>query len=336
MSLLEVENLRTYFYTRGGVIRAVNDVSFSLNKGETLGIVGESGSGKSVTCYSILGLIPKPPGKIVSGQANFDGVDLLNCQEQLLRRIRGKRISMIFQDPMTSLNPYMRVSDQLVEPLLVHEKISRSRALAKAIASLEEVGIQDAAGRINLYPHQFSGGMRQRVMIAMALISRPEILIADEPTTALDVTVQAQILELIKQRQKDLGTAVIFITHDLGVVASFCKEVNVMYAGRIVESAPTEEIFARPMHPYNAALQQSIPALHKKGEILFTIPGMPPDLTIDFAGCSFAPRCAHATDPCWENTPSLKEMTPGHRTACTRFQQGEIANVRIKDVAAIV
>jgi oligopeptide transport system ATP-binding protein len=336
MSLLEVENLRTYFYTRGGVIRAVNDVSFSLNKGETLGIVGESGSGKSVTCYSILGLIPKPPGKIVSGQANFDGVDLLNCQEQLLRRIRGKRISMIFQDPMTSLNPYMRVSDQLVEPLLVHEKISRSRALAKAIASLEEVGIQDAAGRINLYPHQFSGGMRQRVMIAMALISRPEILIADEPTTALDVTVQAQILELIKQRQKDLGTAVIFITHDLGVVASFCKEVNVMYAGRIVESAPTEEIFARPMHPYNAALQQSIPALHKKGEILFTIPGMPPDLTIDFAGCSFAPRCAHATDPCWENTPSLKEMTPGHRTACTRFQQGEIANVRIKDIAAIV
>jgi oligopeptide transport system ATP-binding protein len=336
MPLLEVENLRTYFYTRGGVIRAVNDVSFSLNRGETLGIVGESGSGKSVTCYSILGLIPKPPGKIVSGQANFDGVDLLNCQEQLLRRIRGKRISMIFQDPMTSLNPYMRISDQLVEPLLVHEKISRSRALAKAIASLEEVGIQDAAGRINLYPHQFSGGMRQRVMIAMALISRPEILIADEPTTALDVTVQAQILELIKQRQKDLGTAVIFITHDLGVVASFCKEVNVMYAGRIVESAPTEEIFARPMHPYNAALQQSIPALHKKGEILFTIPGMPPDLTIDFAGCSFAPRCAHATDPCWENTPSLKEMTPGHRTACTRFQQGEIANVRIKDVAAIV
>jgi len=336
MPLLEVENLRTYFYTRGGVIRAVNDVSFSLNRGETLGIVGESGSGKSVTCYSILGLIPKPPGRIVSGQANFDGVDLLNCQEQLLRRIRGKRISMIFQDPMTSLNPYMRVSDQLVEPLLVHEKISRSRALAKAIASLEEVGIQDAAGRINLYPHQFSGGMRQRVMIAMALISRPEILIADEPTTALDVTVQAQILELIKQRQKDLGTAVVFITHDLGVVASFCKEVNVMYAGRIVESAPTEEIFARPMHPYNAALQQSIPALHKKGEILFTIPGMPPDLTIDFAGCSFAPRCAHATDPCWENTPSLKEMTPGHRTACTRFQQGEIANVRIKDVVAAI
>ena len=332
MSLLEVENLRTYFYTRSGVIRAVNDVSFSLRRGETLGIVGESGSGKSVTCYSILGLIPKPPGKIVSGHANFGGVDLLNCSDQRLRQIRGKRISMIFQDPMTSLNPYMRVSDQVVEPLLVHEKMSRSRALAKAIASLEEVGIQDAGGRINLYPHQFSGGMRQRVMIAMALISRPEILIADEPTTALDVTVQAQILELIKQRQKDLGTAVIFITHDLGVVASFCKDVNVMYAGRIVESASTAEIFARPMHPYNAALQQSIPALHKKGELLFTIPGVPPDLTIDLPGCSFAPRCAHATNACKEQAPLLKEFLPSHRTSCSRFQRGEISDVRISHV----
>jgi oligopeptide transport system ATP-binding protein len=328
--LLEVENLRTYFYTRGGVIRAVNDVSFSLSRGETLGIVGESGSGKSVTCYSILGLIPKPPGKIVSGHAIFGGVDLLNCPEKQLRQIRGKRISMIFQDPMTSLNPYMRVSDQLVEPLLVHEKVSRFQALGKAIASLEEVGIQDAASRIHLYPHQFSGGMRQRVMIAMALISRPEILIADEPTTALDVTVQAQILELIRQRQKDLGTAVIFITHDLGVVASFCKDVNVMYAGRIVESAPTDEMFARPMHPYNAALQQSIPALHKKGEPLFTIPGMPPDLTMDLTGCSFAPRCAHASDTCKEQSPTLKEIIPSHRTSCTRFQRGEILDVRIE------
>jgi oligopeptide transport system ATP-binding protein len=332
MSLLEVENLRTYFYTRGGVIRAVNDVSFSLSRGETLGIVGESGSGKSVTCYSLLGLIPKPPGKIVSGRANFAGVDLLNCPESELRQIRGKRISMIFQDPMTSLNPYMRISDQLVEPLLVHEKVSRSKAFAKAVASLEEVGIQDAASRINLYPHQFSGGMRQRVMIAMALISRPEILIADEPTTALDVTVQAQILELIKQRQKDLGTSVIFITHDLGVVASFCKDVNVMYAGRIVESASTDEIFARPTHPYNAALQQSIPALHKKGEVLFTIPGLPPDLTIDVPGCSFAPRCAHAIERCNQQSPSLTETSPNHRTSCARFQRGEISDVRISGV----
>ena len=336
MPLLEVENLRTYFYTRAGVIRAVNDVSFSLRQGETLGIVGESGSGKSVTCYSILGIIPKPPGKIVSGHAIFDGVDLLNCPEKQLRRIRGKRISMIFQDPMTSLNPYMRISDQIVEPLLVHDKVSRSKALAKAIASLEEVGIQDATSRINLYPHQFSGGMRQRVMIAMALISRPQILIADEPTTALDVTVQAQILELIKQRQKDLGTAVIFITHDLGVVASFCKEVNVMYAGRIVESASTEEIFCHPMHPYNAALQQSIPALHKKGELLFTIPGLPPDLAMDLPGCSFAPRCAHATDICKDQSPSLTEIVPSHRTACTRFQRGEISDLRIKETAPAV
>jgi len=334
MALLEVEGLRTYFYTRGGVIRAVDDVSFSLRRGETLGIVGESGSGKSVTCYSLLGLIPKPPGKIVSGHAKFGEVDLLNCSEQILRQIRGKRISMIFQDPMTSLNPYMRISDQLAEPLRVHDKISRSQALTKAINSLEEVGIQDAGSRIDLYPHQFSGGMRQRVMIAMALISRPEILIADEPTTALDVTVQAQILELIKQRQKDLGTAVIFITHDLGVVASFCKEVNVMYAGRIVESASTEDIFASPMHPYNAALQQSIPALHKKGQLLFTIPGMPPDLTLDVPGCSFAPRCAHAIDTCKEQTPALIEMAPSHRTACSRFQRGEISDVRIKEISA--
>ncbi len=336
MAILEVHNLRTYFYTRGGVVRAVNDVSFSVEQGETLGIVGESGSGKSVTCYSILGLIPKPPGKIVSGHANFGGVDLLNCSDRELRQVRGKRISMIFQDPMTSLNPYMRVADQLVEPLRLHEKMSQSKALKRAIASLEEVGIQDAANRINLYPHQFSGGMRQRVMIAMALISRPEILIADEPTTALDVTVQAQILELIKQRQKDLGTAVIFITHDLGVVASFCKEVNVMYAGRIVESAPTEEIFSQPSHPYTAALQQSIPALHEKGEKLFTIPGSPPDLTLDIPGCSFAPRCNYAINRCAEQGPSLALVTLGHKTSCSRYQREEISSLRAKSVAPAV
>ena len=328
MAILEVENLRTYFFTRSGIVRAVNGVSFSLNEAETLGIVGESGSGKSVTCYSILGLIPKPPGKIVSGRANFGGVDLLNCSEQQLRQIRGKRISMIFQDPMTSLNPYMRISDQLIEPLLVHEKMSRAQALARAIASLEEVGIQDAGRRINLYPHQFSGGMRQRVMIAMALISRPEILIADEPTTALDVTVQAQILELIKDRQKDLGTAVIFITHDLGVVASFCRNVSVMYAGLIVESSGTEGIFSQPSHPYTAALQQSIPASHQKGEPLFTIPGLPPDLTIDRTGCSFAARCTYVIERCKAETPELAEITPGHKTSCMRYQRAEISELR--------
>ena len=336
MPLLEVENLRTSFYTRAGVIKAVDGVSFSLEAGETLGIVGESGSGKSVTGYSILGLIPKPPGRIESGRAMFDGVDLLRCGESQLRRVRGKRISMIFQDPMTSLNPYLRISDQLMEPLLVHGKISRRQALKKAIAGLEEVGIQDAARRVHLYPHQFSGGMRQRVMIAMALISHPEILIADEPTTALDVTVQAQILELIRQRQKDLGTAVIFITHDLGVVASFCRRVNVMYAGRIVESASTDEIFSLPLHPYNASLQQSIPALHRKGELLFTIPGAPPDLYRAMKGCSFAPRCPFAVDFCRSAETRLDEPIPGHTTSCLRVLHGEVTDLRLTPSAAAV
>jgi len=330
MPLLEIENLRTYFHTRAGIIRAVDDVSFSLEEGETVGIVGESGSGKSVTCYSILGLIPQPPGRIESGTARFGGIDLLHCSSEQLRRIRGKRISMIFQDPMTSLNPYLRVSEQIMEPLLVHEKISQRKALLKAIAALEEVGIQDAARRIQLYPHQFSGGMRQRVMIAMALISRPEILIADEPTTALDVTVQAQILELIRQSQQNLGMAVVFITHDLGVVASFCESVNVMYAGRIVESAPTEELFAMPLHPYNASLQQSIPALHRKGDPLYTIPGAPPDLSLEIKGCPFIPRCAFAKELCQTSEIELDEPIPGHTTSCQRVLRGELGDLRLK------
>jgi oligopeptide transport system ATP-binding protein len=330
MPLLEIENLRTYFHTRAGIIRAVDDVSFSLEEGETVGIVGESGSGKSVSCYSILGLIPQPPGRIESGTARFDGIDLLHCSSEQLRRIRGKRISMIFQDPMTSLNPYLRVSEQIMEPLLVHEKISQRKALLKAIAALEEVGIQDAARRIQLYPHQFSGGMRQRVMIAMALISRPEILIADEPTTALDVTVQAQILELIRQSQQNLGMAVVFITHDLGVVASFCESVNVMYAGRIVESAPTEELFAMPLHPYNASLQQSIPALHRKGDPLYTIPGAPPDLSLEIKGCPFIPRCAFAKELCQTSEIELDEPIPGHTTSCQRVLRGELGDLRLK------
>ncbi|MEO6995969.1 MAG: ABC transporter ATP-binding protein, partial [Lacunisphaera sp.] len=228
MPLLEVTDLRTYFHTRSGVYRAVDGVSFSLEKGETLGLVGESGSGKSVTCYSLMGLVPQPPGRIESGKALFDGVDLLHCPSRELRAIRGKRIAMIFQDPMTSLNPYLRISEQLIEPLLIHEKISRTDALARGLAMLQAVGINDAEKRMHSYPHEFSGGMRQRVMIAMALITRPEILIADEPTTALDVTVQAQILELIKKLQGELGMAVIFVTHDLGVVSGLCDRVQVM------------------------------------------------------------------------------------------------------------
>jgi oligopeptide transport system ATP-binding protein len=230
----------------------------------------------------------------------------------------------------------MRISDQLVEPLLVHERIDRSQALKKAVESLEEMGIPDASRRINLYPHQFSGGMRQRVMIAMALISRPEILIADEPTTALDVTVQAQILDLIKQRQKDLGTAVIFITHDLSVVSSFCEHVSVMYAGRFVESAPTAELFWHPMHPYSASLQQSIPALHKKGQPLYTIPGLPPDLTLEVQGCPFAPRCGHAADVCREQKIELQEITFNHATACVRFQRGELAGIPLASATTVV
>src|SRR6185312_10776980 len=257
MPLLEVTNLRTSFHTRHGVVRAVNDVSFSLEKGDTLGIVGESGSGKSVTCYSLMRLIPQPPGKIESGSAMFDGVDLLKAPLQVLGKIRGKRISMIFQDPMTSLNPYLRIGDQLIEPLLIHDRIDRRVALEMAIQMLKQVGIQDAATRIQCYPHEFSGGMRQRVMIAMALITRPDLLIADEPTTALDVTVQAQILELIKKMQNDLGMAVILISHDLGVVSGFCDRVLVMYAGQIMESAATDDLFYRPLHPYNQALQKS-------------------------------------------------------------------------------
>jgi oligopeptide transport system ATP-binding protein len=324
MSLLEVTDLRTTFHTRSGVYRAVDGVSFSLEKGETLGIVGESGSGKSVTCYSLLGLVPQPPGRIESGTARFDGVDLLRCPPAQLRAIRGKRIAMIFQDPMTSLNPFLRISEQLIEPLLIHEKISKTAALARGLAMLEAVGINDAAERLHSYPHEFSGGMRQRVMIAMALITRPEILIADEPTTALDVTVQAQILELIKKLQRELGMAVIFVTHDLGVVSGLCDRVQVMYAGRIVETADTRTLFHSPRHPYTKALQRSIPSLQPKGRELYTIPGLPPDLSQPTAGCAFAPRCEAATALCRATDPRLVPVTPTQGTACLRVQNSEI------------
>jgi oligopeptide transport system ATP-binding protein len=290
MPLLDVRNLTTRFHTRNGVVHAVEDVSFSVAAGQTLGIVGESGSGKSVTCYSLLGLIPQPPGRIHAGTATFDGIDLLKASEKQLRKIRGKRISMIFQDPMTSLNPYLRVAEQLIEPLELHEGLKGLKALDRAIEALAEVGIPDPEKRIQAYPHEFSGGMRQRVMIAMALITRPELLICDEPTTALDVTVQKQVLDLIRDRQQKLGTAVIFITHDLAVVSEVCDTVNVMYAGRIVESAPKAELFRHPLHAYTRSLLKSIPAIQKKGEDLYTIPGLPPDLSNPPLGCAFKPR----------------------------------------------
>ncbi len=324
MPLLTVTDLRTWFHTRNGVYRAVDGISFSVERGETLGIVGESGSGKSVTCYSIMGLVPTPPGRIESGTAIFGGVDLLHCSPKQARSIRGKRVAMIFQDPMTSLNPYLRISEQLIEPLLIHEKISRRDALARALAMLEEVGINDAAKRIHLYPHEFSGGMRQRVMIAMALITKPELLIADEPTTALDVTVQAQILELIKKMQRELGMAVIFITHDLGVVSGLCDRVQVMYAGRIVETADTRTLFYSPKHPYTRALQRSIPSMQDKGTELFTIPGMPPDLSKPIAGCAFAPRCEFVTERCQAEKPELAPVSATHDQACLRVQAGEL------------
>jgi oligopeptide transport system ATP-binding protein len=322
--LLAVNDLRTYFHTRNGVHRAVDGVSFALEKGETVGIVGESGSGKSVICYSIMGLVPQPPGRIESGTAMFDGIDLLRCPPRVARSIRGRRLAMIFQDPMTSLNPYLRISEQLIEPLIIHEKISKTAALRRGQEMLEAVGINDAAKRLHHYPHEFSGGMRQRVMIAMALITRPELLIADEPTTALDVTVQAQILELIRRLQREFGMAVIFITHDLGVVSGLCDRVLVMYAGRIVESGDVRTIFYQPRHPYTRALQRSIPSTQPKGAELFTIPGLPPDLSRLPAGCAFAPRCESATDLCRRQDPALRELAPGHATACLRVQAGEI------------
>ncbi len=279
MALLEVQDLRVSFHTRSGVYRAVNGVSFAVERGEILGLVGESGSGKSVTVSALLGLIPQPPGRIDGGTARFDGTDLLRCPPAQLRDLRGRRIAMIFQDPMTSLNPYLRISEQLIEPLMIHGRLPRSEALARARAMLEAVGIPHAAERLHAYPHEFSGGMRQRVMIATALITKPDLLIADEPTTALDVTVQAQILELLRKLQRETGMAVIFITHDLAVVSGLCDRVQVMYAGRIVETADTRTLFRSPQHPYTRALQRCIPALQPKGRELYAIPGLPPDLS---------------------------------------------------------
>lgn len=325
MSLLEVKNLSTAFHTRDGIIRAVNDVSYTVAPGEAVGIVGESGSGKSVSQYSLLGLLPVPPARVESGTALFEGTDLLQATPAESRAIRGNRITMIFQDPMTALNPYMRVGKQLMEPLQLHRKVSRAEARAQAIQALGEVGIRDAARGLDQYPHAFSGGMRQRIMIAMALITRPALLIADEPTTALDVTVQAQILALIKQRQRDLGMAMVVITHDLGVIAATCDRVLVMYAGRIVEAAPRVDLFRSPAHPYTKALMASMPAMHQAGDALHTIPGMPPEMGKVVAGCPFAPRCEYAVDACRVGAVTLKAVGPDRQSACLRVQAGEIS-----------
>lgn len=313
--LLSVRNLKTYFYSEGTVVKAVDDVSFDLKRGETLGIVGESGSGKSVTNLSILRLIPYPPGKIVGGEVNFNGQDLMKLSEGEIRRIRGKRIAMIFQDPMTSLNPFMKIGAQLTEITQLHEGLSKAAARKKAIEMLELVGISDAARRIDDYPHQFSGGMRQRVMIAMALSCKPELLIADEPTTALDVTIQAQILELIKDLKEKTGTSIILITHDLGLVAGMTDHIAVMYAGKIIEYAPTTELFSSPHHPYTQGLLKSVPGPLSQQEKLFQIPGLPPDLTKLPVGCPFSPRCAYVTDKCKE-FPPIRQINDQHFSVC--------------------
>ncbi|MCP4751007.1 MAG: ABC transporter ATP-binding protein [Proteobacteria bacterium] len=326
MPLLSVNDLKTYFHTRNGVVRAVDGMSFDIEPGETLGIVGESGSGKSVCCYSILGLVQSPPGRIEGGTALFEGVDLLDCPSKVLRKIRGNRISMIFQDPMTCLNPYLSIGVQLTETLSVHKTISRHEARKKAIDSMIEAGIQDAERRIEHYPHQLSGGMRQRVMIAMALITEPVLLIADEPTTALDVTIQAQMLDLVQRLQARHDTAVLFITHDLGVIAGISDRVLVMYGGRIMESGFTESVYYEPGHPYTHALLDSIPSAHQSGDELYVIPGHPPDAADAVPGCPFAPRCRHVHEPCRVGTTELRRIATDHYSACLRVQDGSIPN----------
>ncbi|HEU5090454.1 MAG TPA: ABC transporter ATP-binding protein [Roseiflexaceae bacterium] len=316
--LLEVQNLETQFKTQDGVVKAVNDVSFHVDRGETLGIVGESGSGKSVTSLSVMRLIPSPPGKIAAGKIMFDGENLLDLSEDEMRNVRGNRIAMIFQDPMTSLNPVLTIGRQITESLELHMKLSQREAKSRAIELLSLVGIPSAARRIDDYPHQFSGGMRQRVMIAMGLSCNPELLIADEPTTALDVTIQAQILELIKRLQQELGTAVIVITHDLGVVAGMTDRVIVMYAGRVVEEGPTEEIFANPRMPYTIGLLRSIPRLDEEHSRKLTpIRGLPPDLINLPPVCPFSPRCDYfVAGKCDAVVPPLRQVGPNHRAAC--------------------
>jgi oligopeptide/dipeptide ABC transporter ATP-binding protein len=315
--LLEVENLRTHFFTREGVVRAVDGVSFSVEAGRTLGIVGESGCGKSVTALSLMGLIPKPPARIVEGSVTFQGRDLTTLSEHELEDVRGREMAMIFQDPMTSLNPTLRVRTQITEVLDRHFGYSKDDARKRAIELLEEVRIPRAAERLDDYPHRFSGGMRQRVMIAIAIACNPKLLIADEPSTALDVTVQAEILDLLDDLRREHEMGMIMITHDMGVIAETADEVAVMYAGQIVEQAPTEELFDHPEHPYTEALLDALPQLEgenvRMGR-LRSIPGRPPDLIAPPEGCRFAPRCPHAnlSDGCVEHLPELRRIRPGH------------------------
>src|SRR5215212_1559209 len=336
-NLLSVKDLRTYFETEDGTVRAVDGISFDLKRGETLGIVGESGSGKSVTNLSVIRLIPSPPGRIVSGEVLFHGQDILSLPPEEVRKIRGKRISMIFQDPMTSLNPFMRISKQLMEITQLHLGHTREQAYEHAVRMLETVGIPDARSRVDAYPHEFSGGMRQRVMIAMALSCEPELLIADEPTTALDVTIQAQILELIKNLKRETGTSVILITHDLGVVAGMTDHILVMYAGKVFEQARTTELFSRSGNPYTKGLLRSVPDPTAEQGKLYQIPGLPPDVAHLKPGCPFAPRCDHVQEICHREFPPYVQLTPDHYSLChfAREVYSESGNPQISQIGSV-
>jgi oligopeptide transport system ATP-binding protein len=315
--ILDVQGLETTFRTPDGVVHAVNGVSFGLLEGETLGVVGESGCGKSVTMLSVLGLIPSPPGKVEAGKAIFSGQDLIKMSKEEIRHVRGAQIGMVFQDPMTSLNPVLTIGRQLEEPLMLHIGMTKNQARERAAELLSMVGIPNAKDRLNDYPHQYSGGMRQRVMIAMALSCSPQVLIADEPTTALDVTIQAQITDLIKRLRDELGMAIIWITHDLGVVASLAQRVLVMYGGLIIEEAPVKELYANPEHPYTIGLLGSLPRVDEKEHTkLFSIEGQPPVLYQKPDACPFAPRCKWALEHCWKENPPLLVVGPEHRAAC--------------------
>ncbi len=319
--LLQVRDLKTYFDTRKGPVKAVDGISYDVDKGEIVALVGESGCGKTVSALSLIKLIPVPPGKIVSGQAMFEGKDLLKMSDDEIRGVRGRRIAVVFQEPMTSLNPVLTIGRQLTEGLMEHGIMDGRQAADEAVRLLEEVGIVDGRRRLNQYPDQFSGGMRQRVMLAIALACRPGLIIADEPTTAVDVTVQAQLLELLVGLTRTAGVALLLITHNMGVVAKYAHRINVMYAGRIVERAATRELFKKPLHPYTRALLSCIPRLDEApGVRLCTIQGQPPDLVQRPPGCAFMPRCAEAREQCSQEWPPLREVFPEHYAACVMYQ----------------
>jgi oligopeptide/dipeptide ABC transporter ATP-binding protein len=325
-TLLEVENLRTQFETSAGTVRAVDGVSYTVQEGETVGIVGESGCGKSVGALSVLRLIPDPPGRVVGGSIHFRGEDLLAMSDEKLHEVRGGQIAMVFQEPMTSLNPVLTIGMQLCETMEFHLKMTPGQARLRAVELLGMVGISEPGRRLDQYPHHLSGGMRQRVMIALAMSCKPKLIIADEPTTALDVTIQAQILELMKDLTKRFGVALVVITHNLGVVARYADRVNVMYAGRIVESGTAADIYHRPMHPYTLGLLRSVPRMDRpRGEKLIPIQGQPPDLTREIVGCAYRPRCNMATGRCAREDPVRESVSPGHDAAC--FEKDRLAQL---------